>query len=111
MPLFLPKDLDRAPVPAVRLKDGGAHSIAVSDTSARNSTGFDAETQIISIYATGPVYLKFGDATVTAMTSDHYFPEGVYYDFAIGGDKVGHATHVAALRADTNCTVYISEKE
>lgn len=111
MTTFLPKDIDNAAVPAVRLKASGAHAVNVTDTTARNSTAFDATTRIVSLYATGPVYIKFGDVTVTATASDHYFPEGVYYDFAIGGDKVRHYTHIAVLRADSNCELYISEKE
>lgn len=111
MPTFLPTDMDDNVIPAVRLKQGGAHSISVTGTSARNATAFNAETRIVGLYATGPVYVKFGDATVSATTSDHYFPSGVYYDFSIGGGKVGHYTHIAALQADTACTLHISEKE
>ena len=111
MPTFLPTDMDDNVIPAVRLKSGGAHSISVTGTTARNTAAFNAETRIVSLYATGPVYVKFGDSTVTATTSDHYFPSGVYYDFAVGGGKVGHYTHVAALQVTAGCTLYISEKE
>lgn len=111
MSVFLPKDLDNAAIPAVRLKDGAAHQIAATATAARNTTAFDAETRIVSVFASGPVFIKFGDATVTATATDHYFPEGIYYDFAIGGEKVPHYTHLSVLRADIDCTVYISEKE
>ena len=50
---------------------------------------------------------------MVAASSDHYFPAGVYYDIALSGgsDKGPHFTHVAALRVDVDCTVYISEKE
>lgn len=111
MTTVLPVDQDHHPIPAVRLKPSGAHSIAASASSARNSTAFDAATKIVSVYATGAVYIKFGDSGVTATTSDHYFPFGVYYDFALGGDKVPHYTHLAVLRVTDNCTVYVSEKE
>jgi len=111
MPTFLPTDMDDNVIPAVRLKSGGAHSISVTATSARNTTAFNADTRIISLYATGPVYVKFGDSSVTATTSDHYFPSGIYYDFSIGGDKVGHNTHVAVLQVSAACDLYISEKE
>ena len=108
----LPLDSEQYPIPALRLKvSGGAHSIAASATSARNTTAFDANTRVVSIYATGPVYLRFGTSLVTAASTDHYFPSGIYYDFSIGGGKVGIFTHVAVLRADTDCSVYISEKE
>lgn len=95
------------------MKDDAAHSVAVSATSARNASAFDEDTKVISLYATGPVYLKFGDSSVSAGTSDHYFPADTYYDVAIsgGGGKGVRYTHVAALRADQDCTLYISEKE
>jgi hypothetical protein len=108
----LPLDKDKNVIPAMRLKaSGGAHSIAATVTSARNSTAFSSNVRVVSVYATGPVYMRFGDSTVTATSTDHYFPAGVYYDFAIGGDKVGQFKNLAVLRADTDCTVYISEKE
>ena len=69
------------------------------------------DTRIISLYATVPVYIKFGDSSVTATTADHYFPSGVYYDFAIGGGAVPQYGYVAALRVSADGTLYISEKE
>lgn len=107
-----PLDLNNNPIPALRLKNGGAHSIAATATSARNTTAFPSSTKVVGFYATVPVYIKMGGAAVTASTSDHYFPEGIYYDFAIVGDGAAHYTHIAVLRADgTSGTVYISEKE
>jgi len=111
MPTLLPTDSDNNVIPAVRLKDGGSHSVSVTDTTARDSDAFDAGTRIVSLYATGAVYIKFGDSGVEATASDHYFPAGVYYDFAIGGGRVDQYTHVAALRVSSDCALYISEKE
>ena len=111
MTTMLPMDADNNPIPAVRLKGNDAHAITTSATSVRNSTAFDADTRIVSLYATEDVFVRFGDNTVTATTSDHFFPKGVYYDFAIGGDKVDQYTYVAALQASTAGTLYISEKE
>lgn len=111
MPTFLPTDSNDNTIPAVRLKPAGAHTITTSGTSVRNIMPFDADTRIISIYATEDVYLNFGDDTVTAATTDHFFPAGTYYDFSIGGDNVRHYTHVAALQVSTGGTVYVSEKE
>ena len=108
---YLPVDDDNYPIPAMRPKVGAAHKITVTSTAARNSSTFNADTRVVSVYATGPVFLKFGDNTVTATTSDHYFPSGVYYDFAIGGGKTAQCTNISAIRADTDCVVYISEKE
>lgn len=111
MTTLLPRDSENNIIPTIRLKASGAHSIAASTTSARNSTAFNIDTRVISLYATVPVFVKFGTSAVTATASDHYFPSGVYYDFSIGGDKVGHYTHVAVIRASADGTVYISEKE
>ena len=111
MTTLLPQDSNDHPIPALRLKSGGAHNITVGATSTRNSTGFDSETQIISLYSDVAVYLAFGDSSVTATTSDHYFPAGIYYDVSIGGDHSAHYTHVAALQVSGGGTLYISEKE
>lgn len=112
MTIHQPRDAYGHPVPAVRLKTGGAHTIAVSDSSARNSAGFAASTRVVSLYATVPVFVRFGGAGVTAAATDHYYPAGLYYDFALGGDGTAHYTHVAVLRAGgDNGSLYISEKE
>ena len=111
MSTLMPTDDNNNPIPALRLKTGGAHNIVASTTSARNATSFGDDTQIISLYASVPVYVRFGDNTVTATSSDHHFPAGVYYDMAIGGEGALKYTNIAVLRADvTNGTVYVSEK-
>lgn len=107
----LPLDSNDNPIPALRLKDSGAHVINTSAISARNGVAFDPETRVISVYATQDVYLNFGDSSVTATGSHHFFPAGVYYDIAIGGDIIGHYSHVAALRVGADGQLYISEKE
>jgi len=104
-------DGNNIPIPALRLKNAGAHSITTSATSARNATPFDTETRVVSLYATQDVYVKFGDSTVTATTTDHFYPAGIYYDFSIGGDATGHYTHLAVLQGTSSGMVYISEKE
>lgn len=112
MPTILPTDINNLPIPALRLADGGAHAISTSATAARNSTAIGDDTRVISIYATEDVFLKFGgDDSVTADSADHFFPKGIYYDFGIGGRKRGKITHVSAIRASEDGTVYISEKE
>jgi hypothetical protein len=113
MPTLLPVDSDNHPIPAMRLKPGKAHEISATGASARNATAFESDTQVVSLYATGPVYVRFGASAVEAADTDHYFPEGVYYDFSVsGGDAKGpRFTHVAVLAAGDNCTVYVSEKE
>ena len=108
---LLPTDINDNIIPALRLKDSGAHSIDVTATAAENATAFDPKTRVISLYTTVPVYLAFGVSdTVTATSSDHYFPAGIYYDVAIGGDGSAQTPYISALRADTDGTLYISEK-
>ncbi|MBI1326467.1 MAG: hypothetical protein GC136_02385 [Alphaproteobacteria bacterium] len=113
MTTYLPTDANNNPIPALRLKaTGGAHIIAATASSARNSTAFDSATQIVSLYATVPVYVRFGSSSVEAANTDHYFPDSTYYDFAIGGEDTKQFTHVAVLRAGSeDGSVYISEKE
>ena len=111
MPTLMPVDNEDNVIPAVRLKTGGAQSIAAGAASVRSGTDFAADTRIVSVYATAPVYLRFGDVTATASATDHYFPGGLYYDFAIGGGNRTQYTRLAALAVSGTATVYISEKE
>lgn len=111
MSTFLPQDSNENPIPALRLKSGGAHSISAGVSSTRNTAAFDTGTRIVSVFATVPVFVKFGDSSVTAANTDHYFPAGVYYDVAIGGDNTAHYTHLAVLAEGSAGTVYVSEKE
>lgn len=110
MTTILPTDENNNPIPALRLRDGGAHRLTVTATSSRNTVAFNTGTHVISLYATGPVYLRCGGASVTAANTDHYFPAGTYYDIAIGGEEAAQTLYIAALRAETDCTLYISEK-
>lgn len=111
MPTLLPQDSNQTPIPALRLRSGGAHVISASGSSARNASAFSDETRVISVYATVPVYLNFGDNAVLATSSDHYFPAGTYYDLSIGGGDTAQSSYVSVLAVGTNGTVYISEKE
>ena len=107
----LPRDNDNTPIPALRLNPNGAHQISATGTASRNATPFADDTRVISVYATDAVYIQCGDNAVTATTSDHYFPGGLYYDFAIGGDKVEHNPYVSVIAASGSASVYISEKQ
>ena len=111
MPTLLPRDEDSIPIPALRLRPGGAQCIAVGASSATNAQPFSPSTRVIGIYATGPVFLRSGTAGVASTTADHYFPAYTYYDLSLGDERTGRHTHIAAVRAVTDCTLYISEKE
>ncbi|MGH1456100.1 MAG: hypothetical protein ACRBDI_04915 [Alphaproteobacteria bacterium] len=111
MTTLLPQDSNDNPIPALRMKNGAAHQITIGASSIRNGSAFNADTQIISLYADVPIYLAFGDSSITATTSDHFFPAGIYYDVSIGGDKSAHYTHIAVLQVNGAGTLHISEKE
>lgn len=111
MTTLMPRDVNDTPIPALRLKQGGAHSLVVGASSARTPTAFSPGTRIISLYSDVPVYIAFGDDTVTADNTTHYFPAGFYYDVSIGGDDREQYTHLAALQVENSGTLYISEKE
>lgn len=112
MSTLMPRDDDYRVIPALRLKPGGAHAIPAGAASARNALPFAPDTRVVSVYATGPVFVRTGGADVTATPDDHYFPEGVYYDLSIGDDLRGRHTHIAVLRAgNADCTLHVSEKE
>lgn len=111
MTTLMPTDSNDNAIPALRLKDNGAHAITIGASTTRNITAFNATTKIVSLYADVPTYIACGGASVTATTSDHYFPAGVYYDIAIGGDNTAHYTHIATLQVGSGGTLYVSEKE
>lgn len=111
MATLLPRDDDYNPIPALRLRPGGAHVLPVSAASARNAAPFAAATRVIGVCATVPVFLRTGDATVTAAATDHYLPAGILYDLSLGDDRQGRHTHIAVLRAAVDGTLYVSEKE
>ncbi|KAA0678257.1 hypothetical protein [Roseomonas genomospecies 6] len=106
----IPCDADGVPIPALRLKPGGGHALAVTAASGRIGP-FDPETCVVTVFATGPVLLRSGAATVTAAAGDHFFPEGVYATLSLGGAKNGRHTHLAAVRATADCLLYVSEME
>ena len=111
MTTLLPRDDDNAPIPAMTLKPGGAHSLAAGASSARSAQVFAPGTRVVSLFATQPVFVSLGDATVTATAADHFFPAGIYYDLSLGHAKGSIASHIAAVRAGgEDATLYISEK-
>lgn len=113
MPTFLPRDEDFHPIPALRLKPGGAHAVPVGDSSARNAAAFAADTRVIAVHSDVPAFLRSGDAAVSASASDHFLPAGAYLYLSVGDNRqsVRH-THIAALAADSAPgTLHVSEME
>lgn len=104
----MPIDTQGYPVPTLGYLDGGAKTIAITNTSTRNAVAISAGVRVISVYATTACYIRLGDNTVTAANTDHYIPSGMYIDIAIGPDS--RDRYIATLRVDTDGTFYISER-
>ena len=112
MSIKMPKDDSGEPIPCIKTKEGKAHKIAVSATSARNSTAFELTTTVISFYADTNVYFEFGNDSVEADNTCHYMPAGVYYNFSLNDrDREKKYTHIAVIRDTEDGNVFISECE
>lgn len=106
----LPLDSLGNPIPTLGYVDGGARTVALTASSARNASGISTGTRVVTLYATVPCFIRLGDNTVTATSTDHYFPADVYYDIAVGADSKDR--FIAAIRAGaTDGTLYISERQ
>ncbi len=74
--------------------------ISISGTTARSAA---LTTGLIRIYSTVDCFIKFGDSTVTATTSDHFIAGGAIYD-------LNHkTTNFAAITSGGTGTIYASE--
>ncbi|MCS5597896.1 MAG: hypothetical protein NZ828_11655 [Alphaproteobacteria bacterium] len=112
MASLLPEDANGNPIPALKFKDSGAHKVNIDTvTSARNTGAFSTKTDVISIYSTEDCFVKIGTSSVTATTSDHFIPAGIYLDIAIGPNADTQNAYMAVIAANASGTVYISEKE
>lgn len=88
------------------LRPLNGQKVSVSGTSARNTTAFTHSD--ITIRCETACYIKLGDASVVATTSDggydRYLSAGVDFDMKTGG-----ASHVAIILASGSDTAYINE--
>ena len=107
----LPRDDSGAWVQVLRLLAGAAQTVAIGAGSSRNATGFTSTSRVIEVYATVDCYIRQGDGTVTATTSDSFLPSSHGRLYSLGGDKQAQATHLAVIRATSDGTLYISELE
>lgn len=111
MSTFLPRDDDREPIPALRLKPDGAQTLTLGSTSMRTATPFDARTRVIAVYASSPAFVRTGGPSVAASDSDHYLPAAVYLYFSLGDERTGAHSHLAAIGAEGDGTLHLSELE
>ncbi len=107
---LLPTDTNNNPIPVLRPRPGFAQTVAVTAAAARNTNAFDTATRVIGVYATVPMFIRLGNNTVTATTSDHYLPADTYMDIAVAGSATQTYGYIAAIRASSDGTLYISEK-
>ncbi len=108
MTTLLPKDADNNVIPALRISGAGAHQLASTGTAVSNTTAFDEETKVVSVYATAPIYIKFGENGVTATNTDHFFPANTYYDIAISGGA-GKGAHGSLLWVISICLFFCGQ--
>ena len=79
-----------------------AHSVSLSDATARNTTNLIY--RVIRVYSTANCFIKLGDSTVEAAVTDHFLPTGAIEYFA----RKEH-TRIAGILASGTGTLYISE--
>jgi len=109
MPTSLPIDSQGNAIPALRPRPGHARELTITGTSTRNATAFEADTQVISLYATADAKIALGNATITATSGDHFIPAGQYLYIAIGNKMRTRASHIAVIATDGDGTLHISE--
>lgn len=94
-----------------RQGDTFAHQVSTSTTTARNATGFNAETRVIEVRSTVDCFFQQGDGTITATTASHFLPADTERLVALGGENQTQYTHIAAILVAGTGTLYISEME
>lgn len=104
------RDENHHPVPVFRRRAGLAHNVEVAAGNA-SLIEFDSKTTIVSFWAEGTVYLKFGDENIIATADDHALPAGVVdYEPLIDQALKKVATHVSVYSED-GVNFYLSERE
>lgn len=99
----LPNDINSKPIQA--LYPARANNVTVTGTTARSSA-VGGMVKVVELTPTVDMFIKMGDSTVNATTSDIFIAAGVVYDFHMKGN-----THIAAIRSSTSGTLYITELE
>ena len=116
---MMPIDGRNEPMPVLyyRNTDGTANTFAstISTTAVRLGP-FSEGTRVLSMYANADVYFITGNSTVTAVTTSHFWPSGLYYDFNVfwGGsfNEDGADQYISLITSDwsKDANVHISER-
>ena len=83
---------------------GTTQSAAFTATSAQVASPFGSQTYQVRVVATSACFIKVGNGTLTATTSDVYLPGGVI-DYVI----VTPGESIAAIQASAGGTLYVTE--
>jgi len=86
------------------LHPGTSHTIALADTSKRNSTAFTA--RIVRVYCPEDCYINFGTSGVYVTSSNLLLPGGVMEYFSLKSE-----TRIAGMAKASIDTLYITEME
>lgn len=78
--------------------------ITVTGTTARSTPSFGSTTVSVELTPTVDMYVKFGDTSVVATTSDVRLNAGIVYTY-----KIGTNVRVAAIRDSSSGSLYVTE--
>lgn len=116
---MLPIDGRNEPMPVLYYRNinGTANTFAstISTTAVRLGP-FSDGTRVLSMYANADVYFLTGNSTITAVTTSHFWPSGLYYDFNVfwGGsfNESGGDHYISLITSDASkdANVHISER-
>jgi hypothetical protein len=77
--------------------------VTVNSTSASNATAFQTGTNVVRLFPTVNMHIKFGQSP-TATTSEAKIAPGVEYFYCVNpGEKI------AAIRTTTSGSLYVTE--
>jgi hypothetical protein len=82
-------------------------SLAVTTSTGRVALAADASTVRLYNAGTATAFVKFGDVTVTAATTNMPIPAGAIEAFR----PPGASTHIAAITSSGTATLYVTSGE
>lgn len=82
-------------------------SLAVTTSTGRVALAADASSVRLYNAGTATAFVKFGDSSITAATTNMPIPAGVVETFR----PPGGATHVAAITSSGTATLYVTSGE
>lgn len=110
-PNTMPRNTGGAHTQVLRPLASGAHEIAISGATNRNSVAFNTDTRVIEIFSKTDCRFQTGDGSVVATATDHFLPAEVGRVYSLGGDRQPQHTHIAVIQETASGTLHISELE